>query len=754
MLSNRSIGSKLLIAYCLFLAPIGFLGYRATSDSEAKIGFAAKELMGVHYVAAVRDIQDQVARGADMGSLEGAIGGIEEAFDGELNTAGAAQPLITALEGPDRGAAVQAAADLIGKSAASSNLTLDPDLDSFYTQDALTVKIPTIVAGFSRLVSTVAGSVGRELSVDEQVAVGVQVGALKPAMDGLAADIVSAVGGNPDKTVDGAVTPAIDKVTELAKSAMAALADHAKAGEADAIAHPLLDAVSAAGAADAVEVEHLLNARIDGFRRDELINGGIALALFMGAVGYASTVVQRGTVGPLRRLTVTMRKLAAHDLSAEIADAERGDEVGGMSRAVIALKEQMVARRRLNAEAETARALRDRQHAAIGQHTQDFGQSVTGVLVSLGTSASTLHQAAQDMAASVEQTHCSTASTAVGAEMNSSRLSGVAAATEELTASVDEIARQVSNAAQVARSTVEQADVTGAKVLGLSEAIGQIGDIVQLISNIAGQTNLLALNATIEAARAGEAGKGFAVVASEVKQLATQTRSATEQISAQLGAIQAAAEKAIRAVRGVGKSILQMDEVTATIAAAVEEQGAATREIAAHVQAVSLQNEECARSMQDVAGVAERAKQAGKHVLVAGDEIGRVSDALRQEVAHFLAALRIAENDRRNWVRLPAGRAAIVLAAKNGRRVTAELIDISRGGALVECGGSLAAGADVVVELPGPGGPVTGRVFRVSGTSLGIVFQQDPMSVACIEAAMTAIRDRDVRTGPGLAAAA
>ncbi len=754
MLSKRSIASKLIIAYGLFLAPIGYLSFNTIGDTEAKIGFAAKEIAGIHYIATVRDAQDRVARGAEMGPLAASIESNEQASGSTLNTADAAAALVKALEGSDRAAAAQASADLISKAADGSNLTLDPDLDSFYTQDALTVKVPTVVAGLSGLATTVKGAAARKLSIDDQVAIGVQVGGLQPALDGLASDVASAVAGNPDKTVDGAVTPAIERVTQTAKSVMADLTDHTKAADALVIARPLLDAVTAAGAADAGELEHLLNARIAGFRSNELLSAAIALTLFLVAVGYVLIVVQRGTIGPLRALTATMRRLAEHDLSAEVANADRGDEVGDMSRAVVVFKEQMLERRRLDAEAEAARALRERQHVAMERHIQDFGESMTSVLGSLGTSATTLHQTAQTMAASVEQTRAGTASTAAGAEQNSTRLADVAAATEELTSSVAEIARQVSHAAGVARSTVEQANITGTAVQGLSQAVGQIGDVVQLISKIAAQTNLLALNATIEAARAGDAGKGFAVVASEVKELATQTRNATEHISSQIAAIQVAAENAVAAVRNVGDSILVMDEVTATIAAAVEEQGAATREIATNVQAVSSQNDDCARSINEVATGAERAKEAGEHVLSAGDDIGRVSEALKQEVAQFFATLRADETDRRNWERVPGNREKVALVPKSGPRVHAHLIDLCQGGALIECSAQLVVGCEVEIQLPGPGGMANARVLRRDGAGVAVIFRQDPKTIARIDAAMKALKTESSRTYPALAAAA
>ena len=248
---NLIIAAKLAIAYGLFLAPIGYLGYEMVADKEAKIDFAQKEVSGLRYVAEVRAVQDAVVRGADMAGLAERVKANEKARGTDLKTAMATNSLLKALAGTDHRAAAQAAADLIGKAADGSNLTLDPDLDSFYTQDTLTVKVPAAVAGVASLATSVADTAGRDILVDDQVMIGVQGGALQPTLDGLASDIESAVQGNPDKTVDGAVSAPVAKVTATAKTALALLADHARAADAQVVALPLLDAIKEAGAADA-----------------------------------------------------------------------------------------------------------------------------------------------------------------------------------------------------------------------------------------------------------------------------------------------------------------------------------------------------------------------------------------------------------------------------------------------------------------------------------------------------------------------
>src|SRR3984957_1852774 len=280
---SLTIGTKLIIAYGLFLAPIAFLGYQMVSDKEVQIAFAQKELVGVRYISEVRGVQDAAVRSADMAGLAGRIKTNEQELGTDLKTADATAALLKTLASGDRNTAAQAAADLISKAADGSNLTLDPDLDSFYMQDVVTVKVPTAIAGSAALAAITAGTAGHDITVAQQVSSGVAIGALQPALDGIASDIASAVAGNPDRTVGPALNAASEKLTEQAKKFLAALSDHAKASDAQSIVRPLLDALTATGTASADELEHLLNARIAHFRTTEMVNGTIAVLLFLCA---------------------------------------------------------------------------------------------------------------------------------------------------------------------------------------------------------------------------------------------------------------------------------------------------------------------------------------------------------------------------------------------------------------------------------------------------------------------------------------
>jgi methyl-accepting chemotaxis protein len=456
---------------------------------------------------------------------------------------------------------------------------------------------------------------------------------------------------------------------------------------------------------------------------------GMLIAGFAAAVvGLLTWKVGRGITRPLAAATAATSAMAEGDLEVPVPGAGRRDELGLLAGALETFRENGLKARRLEKEAQAERAARERRQAAMDRHTQEFGASISGVMSKLGGAAEDMRRAAEEMAQAAEHTRDGTTKTTAGAEVSAGNLAAVAAATEELTASVGEIARQVTQAADAARAAVSRAEATDATVRGLSEAAGQVGEVVRLIAGIAEQTNLLALNATIEAARAGEAGKGFAVVASEVKQLAAQTAKATEQITTQVAAIQEATVEAVQAVREVGEAIGRMDEVAAAIAAAAEEQGAATQEIASSVQTVARRNDETTRSMRNVSQVAQDAGGASRSVLGAAEEVAQVSGTLREEVDGFLAAMRADESERRHYERIPGHGARAVLRQKKGPELPAGVRDVSRGGISLVCDMRLEPGTEVEVVLLGFGGPLPGRVARVEAGLLAVIFRQDRLT--------------------------
>lgn len=346
---------------------------------------------------------------------------------------------------------------------------------------------------------------------------------------------------------------------------------------------------------------------------------------------------------PLNALGQTMTRLADGDTAVRVPATDRRDEIGDMATTVVVFKENLLATARMRAEQEELRNADTAERHRILQGLADgFEQKIKSVVDVLSTTSGDLNHSAKTLGQTAEQTSRQTTSVATTAGQASANVQTVAAASEELAASIAEISRQVSDAARTAAAGVQEASTTNAHVEGLDQASRKIGEVVQLISDIASQTNLLALNATIEAARAGEAGKGFAVVASEVKSLASQTAKATEDISGHIAGIQSATQNAVTAIRRITDIIDQINHIQSAIAAAVEEQGAATREISRNVQEAATGTASVSGTIGDVMKSAKTTGHAAGGVLTAAQQLQQQASALRSEVEIMLATMRAA----------------------------------------------------------------------------------------------------------------
>jgi len=271
---------------------------------------------------------------------------------------------------------------------------------------------------------------------------------------------------------------------------------------------------------------------------------------------------------------------------------------------------------------------------------ETFEGSVLGLVEEVTKAAGAMNETAQGMASVAEESTRQATAVAAASEETTQNVQTVASATEELSASIGEIGNRVNESSRIIREAVAQAEDTNRKVKSLAEAADKIGQVVKLISDIAGQTNLLALNATIEAARAGEAGKGFAVVASEVKQLATQTAKATDEIAGQVRSIQDATEASARAIAGITQTISQVNEIATGIASAVEEQGAATQEISRNIQQASAGTSEVSANIGGVSEAARKTGDSASQVLGSAAGLNRNGSQLKVEVDAFLKRIR------------------------------------------------------------------------------------------------------------------
>ncbi|MCA1242622.1 methyl-accepting chemotaxis protein [Stappia stellulata] len=367
---------------------------------------------------------------------------------------------------------------------------------------------------------------------------------------------------------------------------------------------------------------------------------GVGLVLLIGVGAALYIVGQRIIRRPVERTLEHIQALIDGNYDVDIDTADRADEIGRIGKALEVFRENSAQAEALSAQQEDEQKRRIARAEQVARLTSDFDASAAQLLRSVAHSVENLNAAAGELTGAAENTSAQSTAVAAASEEASSNVGTVAAAAEELSASVSEISRQVRTSADIAESAVSQAKQTNTKIEGLSVAASRIGEVVKLINDIAEQTNLLALNATIEAARAGEAGKGFAVVAAEVKELATQTSKATDEIVTQIQQVQTETDGAVGAIREISRTIEEINRISGSIAASVEQQGAATNEIAMNVQEATAGTQDVSRN---IAGVSEAARTTGGVALRIRQDAEALQNEekrLRQKVESFLAGIR------------------------------------------------------------------------------------------------------------------
>ncbi len=365
-----------------------------------------------------------------------------------------------------------------------------------------------------------------------------------------------------------------------------------------------------------------------------LVAGGTAILLSFWIVLWRVT-------RPLSQMTSAMQRLVAGDKEIRITWADRADEIGGIARALQVFRENAIENERLQQErSEREARVQEDKRSSMLELADRFETQVTGVVEAVAQEIRQMEDIAARMAETADQGTQKSATVAAASREATANVTTVAMAAEKLSASIAEIGRQAGQSADISGRAVDRANRTDETVQGLTTAAGRIGEVVELINDIAGQTNLLALNATIEAARAGEAGKGFAVVANEVKNLANQTARATEEISTQIAAVQDETRDAVTDIQSIRGIIGEINEISMTIAAGVERQGVSTKEIARNVQQAAAGTEEVNANIEAVSMAADETGSAARQVMDATKSLTQRADELSREVMRFVAGIR------------------------------------------------------------------------------------------------------------------
>lgn len=692
LLNNFSINVRMALGVSLIALTLAAALYNAYSTIQSNIDFAASEKMGNAYQRPLADILK------DAGSLRwkllqrADVGGVLTAIDEEMAKVGEMQTMYgEALQFTEQGLGSRgrenlkyetvmakwkqlsesikqdATADhleslnsfmadirgMVAHSGDTSNLILDPDLDSYYLMDVTLIALPQTLDRIANIASSLypQTTTGYVLSQPELIEASVLSRLLKEAdIDRVVADMDVSLkeDGNfygKSPTYAQVITPLLDAyktsnialVTLLSSLGGGAVISQeelvAKAEEAQLSSHTFLKS-----AFD--ELDALLTTRIEHYVFQQRIVLGITAAAFLSFIFYFT--VARSMSRPLTELSGVMEKLVAKELTVPVPYSAAKSEVGVMARSIQSFKEDAIKNEAFEREQRAEQSRKENRQRKIEELIKIFESNATHSIGTVASAATELFQTAEEMAALVSSVNNKAVSISASATETASSVQSVATATEEMSASVREISSQASSATTMVASAVEKNRQANESTLALSEVVGSITQIVALIETIADQINLLALNATIESARAGEAGKGFAVVASEVKNLAQQTTKATSEISSQIASVQQVAQRVVSNLQNITASMGNINDYSSAISVAVEEQLAVTNEIAQNMGVVSSGVVGIASDISVVGESARQADQSSGEVLSAAKMLSKESEEIAREVNSFLQQIRAA----------------------------------------------------------------------------------------------------------------
>ena len=657
-----AIRHKLVAIVALLLVPIALLAWLFVAQSRKDITFAAKEADGTHYLQAVWPVLSAatvigVGGGGERPSTE-MLAARGRELDEAMGSGEAAKAVAAALPALASGqrdervlGLITALRALTSKVADGSNLTLDPDLDSYYVQDSVTVKLPETIDQAAGLLAMVRDQKkAAALSDDDKADLMVRLGAYTSAADGVAADLASAIQGNPDGAVkaalaeriaafgkaSGAYHDAIERAArEMRDDGRRAHVDLAPVTAAHAGLHRAADAlwVGAAG-----ELDRLLAARIAGFQANLFLMLGISGVVVALALVFA-WATSRSIIRAIDGLDARIRHLGDEDLTAAIDLAEGRDEIAQVARAVAYFRDRTIERIAAANSDERRRQLVERERKAMQAVADKIRWSVGSIIASLSDLAGRIGQQVGTVATNAADTRSGLSDAIARLNTVTTDSTVVVTAVTELSSSIGEIASQTAQSVQASDQARDRAHAATAVSERLGDTSRKIGEISGLIADIAAQTNLLALNATIEAARAGEAGRGFAVVAQEVKALANQTSKATEEIERQIADIRSATNDVASSVGEIGYAIASMSSFSTAVAGAVEEQNVATQEITGSLHRATDATQGAVAAINHLPRMAEDTDRAAANLAELATDLTGQAERLSQEIERLLREL-------------------------------------------------------------------------------------------------------------------
>lgn len=639
--NNLPISRKFMVVLVMLLLPSVALNYFIIIEKQDSILFAQKELASTAYLKAAheaaRAITATVTNPSALAKAAAALKDAELHDGGELALTQKSATLVAALQSPnpDVHAVADQVAELIVAIGDNSNITLDPDADTYYLGDSLINQTTNLYLYGQDLIDSsrkiaLDTAANNEFAVDEYK--------INSVAGNFATDNSKAQAGNADGSIKKTLEAPINAVNAKFAAVQAAI----KTRQTPSIAAALEEGYQALDDYRVVAngtMAALLKSRIAAMQLKMLRSLGIAGVLAVLGITMAVAII-RSITKPVGSMAGLMGRLTAGDLTITVPRLARKDEIGGLSESLVALHAAAVEREKARVEENIRLAKEAKRAETIQNTTRQFESKVQGIVSTVASAATQLAQTAQQMTKIMRLASDNTTQAVTNASETSSNVQSVAAAAEEMAASVREISSQVQKTNELVRDSHDKTIAADEKALALTDASSRVRQAVTLIATISSKINLLALNATIESARAGEAGRGFAVVASEVKVLANQTNQSLEDIGLVIEGMDSASSAITESLSNIKRSVEQVSIASNSIAAAVEEQSATTTEITRNMQSASQGTQLISVKLGNVSQSSNDATASASEVLSAAQELSRQAESLNREVNEFLQVIK------------------------------------------------------------------------------------------------------------------